>query len=307
MIPSQSTKVTYIGDGVTRVFPFNFHYISGSDVKVAIYEIATDTTTILTSDYYVDTVGNTVIYPGYVTGQAPALADQPAVLTSDYKLVIFRETPLTQEVDLGDKYPLNTLETMDDKAILIIQEIVEKLNRCVMASIGSSTSAQELIEQIHEDRLAVSADKATTGQYKNDAAASLAATLTAASNYINQATALLSDTLSSEQTALSYMGQTQSYMQVAQNNANAAQNAANMVQGYAQSAGDNAAQAALSAGGSQHWAQLAYEYTDQLRHALGNMFEYDANADIQLVEDPLVGTDPSWEIDSNNDVMPVAV
>ena len=92
----------------------------------------------------------------------------------------------------------------------------------------------------------------------------------------------------------------------AASNAQVAINANTAAQAAASSASDSASQAAASAGGSQHWADLAYNYTDQLRHALGNMFEYDANADIQLVEDPLTGTDPSWELDSNNDVMPVA-
>lgn len=77
-------------------------------------------------------------------------------------------------------------------------------------------------------------------------------------------------------------------------------------QNASQSASDALDLANTAAGGSEHWAELAYLYTDALRHALGNMFEYDANADIQLVEDPLTGTDPSWELDSNNDLQPVA-
>lgn len=189
MIPSQSTKVTYRGDGITTVFPFNFHYISGSDVKVAIYEIATDISTPLDRDYYVDTIGNTVTYPGYPPGQTINPEEQPPVLTSDYKLVIYRETPITQEVDLGDKYPLSTLEQMDDKAILIAQELAEVLERCVKLDVTSDITSQQLLERIFEQsRAAVSAAAeavaaaANALNYKNAAAASASNAETAANN-----------------------------------------------------------------------------------------------------------------------------
>lgn len=295
MIPSQSTKIIYLGDGTTTSFPFNFKYSAGDDVKVAIYEVATDTTTVLERDYFVDTNANIVKYPGYPPGEEPALSDQPEPLPSGYKLVIYRETPITQEVDLGTKYPLSTLEKMDDKAILICQELAEQLSRCIMARIGSTTTAEELIEQIHNDRLATQQDMLTTKGYKEDVAADLALSISARDTTISYAG-----------DAEGYKDQSQHYMTVAQNNANAAQNAANMAQGYAQSASDSANQAANASEGSEHWAHLAYEYVEPLRHALGNMFEYDANGDIQIVEDPLTGTDPSWELDSNNDLQPVA-
>lgn len=293
MIPSQSTKIIYLGDGTTTSFPFNFKYSDGDDVKVAIYEVATDTTTVLERDYFVDTNANIVKYPGYPPGQEPALSDQPEPLPEGFKLVIYRETPITQEVDLGTKYPLSTLEKMDDKAILICQELAEKLSRCIMARIGSTTTAEELIEQIHNDRIATQQDMLTTKGYKEDVAADLAVSISARDTAISYAG-----------DAEGYKDQAHQYMTVAQNNANAAQNAANMAQGYAQSSSDSANQAANASEGSEHWAHLAFEYVEPLRHALGNMFEYDANGDIQLVEDPLTGTDPSWEVDENGDIMP---
>ena len=148
MIPSQSTKVTYRGDGKTTVFPFTFPYISGNDVKVAIYKIATDETILVKKDYFVDTVGNTVTYPGYPPGQAINPEEQPPILTNAYKLVIYRETPVTQEVDLGEKYPLETLERMDDKGTLIDQEIIEILERRVKLDVGSELTSKELLDKI---------------------------------------------------------------------------------------------------------------------------------------------------------------
>ncbi|WP_276840039.1 hypothetical protein [Anaerovibrio lipolyticus] len=151
MIPSQSTKIIYLGDGTTTSFPFNFKYSAGDDVKVAIYEVATDTTTVLERDYFVDTNANIVKYPGYPPGEEPALSDQPEPLPSGYKLVIYRETPITQEVDLGRKYPLSTLEKMVDKAILISQELAEKLGRAFIVEKGSDLTPRELVDELKEN------------------------------------------------------------------------------------------------------------------------------------------------------------
>ena len=169
MIPSQSTKIIYLGDGTTTSFPFNFKYSAGDDVKVAIYEVATDTTTVLERDYFVDTNANMVKYPGYPPGQEPALSDQPEPLPSGYKLVIYRETPITQEVDLGSKYPLSTLEKMVDKAILISQELAEKLGRAFIVEKGSDLTPRELVDELKENTAQAIASASAAAISENNA------------------------------------------------------------------------------------------------------------------------------------------
>ncbi|MBO6244815.1 MAG: hypothetical protein J6N55_00860 [Anaerovibrio sp.] len=169
MIPSQSTKIIYLGDGTTTSFPFNFKYSAGDDVKVAIYEVATDTTTVLERDYFVDTNANIVKYPGYPPGEEPALSDQPEPLPSGYKLVIYRETPITQEVDLGSKYPLNTLEKMDDKAILICQELAEKMTRTLVVEQGSELTPRQLVEELRENTALAVASASAASISENNA------------------------------------------------------------------------------------------------------------------------------------------
>lgn len=169
MIPSQSTKIIYLGDGTTTSFPFNFKYSDGDDVKVAIYEIATDTTTVLERDYFVDTNANIVKYPGYPPGEEPALSDQPEPLPSGYKLVIYRETPITQEVDLGSKYPLSTLEKMVDKAILISQELAEKLGRAFIVEKGSDLTPRELADELKENTAQAIASASSAAISENNA------------------------------------------------------------------------------------------------------------------------------------------
>lgn len=172
MIPYAETKAVYLGDGETTVFPFSFKYAAAKDVKVALYDIANDSTTVLTKDYYVDTVANAVKYPGYPPGQETPKNEQPSVLTEGWKIVVYRETPVSQEIDLGDKYPLGLLEKMHDKPIMILQEILEMLNRCVMASIGSATTAEEMIEAIHNDRLSANMSASHAENMRNEAAKS---------------------------------------------------------------------------------------------------------------------------------------
>ncbi|WP_027405469.1 hypothetical protein [Anaerovibrio sp. RM50] len=287
MISNKIVKASYSGNGVTRQWGIPFAYTDASQICVALLE--DDVQTILDSnDFTVNTGSGVVVYP-------KSNDDDP--IAAGVVLVVFRDTDITQLSDLtnqGGAWP-ETIEASLDKLTLIAQEQNEKLGRAVLSDITGGTTAEEMIEQIHEDRLATHQDMLTTKGYKEDVAADLALSISARDTTISYAG-----------DAEGYKDQAHHYMTVAQNNANAAQNAATAAQGYAQSASDSADQAVNASEGSEHWAQLAYEYTDPLRHALGNMFEYDANGDVQLVEDPLTGTDPSWELDTNNDVMPVA-
>ena len=148
MIQHRSTKVIYEGDGVTQRFPFAFPFHDVSDVKVLIYDQASNTERVLARDYFVDAVAKVVLYPGYVPGQEPADGDRPPLLAEGQKLVIYRKTPLTQMVDLGEKYPLPTVERMPDKLTMMVQELKEELDRCVKGSIsGGKPPNVKIIEK----------------------------------------------------------------------------------------------------------------------------------------------------------------
>lgn len=150
MIITTLTKVIYLGNGTTKEFPIPFKYSAAETVKVGIYDPNTDKTVILTQDYYVDKVRNAVFYPGYPPGEAPAESEQPGPLPAGKKLVVYRETPLTQEIDLGTKYPLPVIEGMDDKNTMMTQELAEKMGRALLADIGSDTKPNDLLNDIKE-------------------------------------------------------------------------------------------------------------------------------------------------------------
>lgn len=164
MIETLATKVTYQGDGETVSFPFSFAVDGESSVCVAIYNKDTQITKKILSDFYVDMVAKTVKYPGYAAGQAPPSTEQPAVLSAHETITIYRETEITQLINLGNKYPLPDIERMSDKMTLIAQELKEILDRTITIDIGSDETAGDLKEQIFtaEETASEMASRAST-------------------------------------------------------------------------------------------------------------------------------------------------
>ena len=148
MIEYRKTAVTYQGDGNTSVFPFLFDISSADTIHVAIYDTATEITTEITRDYFVDVSAKVVRYPGYAPGQAPAAAAQPPKLPRGKNITIYRVTPIDQLTDLGNKYPLPYIEMMADKLTAILQEHDEMLGRAVMPKKGSGITPKELMDSI---------------------------------------------------------------------------------------------------------------------------------------------------------------
>ena len=157
MIPSADTKVIYVGDGETTVFPFTFKYAEVGDIKASIYDIDADVTTVLDKDYYIDESLGAVIYPGYPPGEDIPETERPAVLDSSHKIVIYRSTEISQPIDLGDKYPLNILEKMQDRAIMLLQELNEVVERAVKVAAGAEVTPDEIITKIKENAAAAAA------------------------------------------------------------------------------------------------------------------------------------------------------
>ena len=151
MIQDQTTKVIYVGNGQTTHFPFKFKYNDKAHIHVAIYDIDTQVQTELTKDFFVDSEKNEVIYPGYQSGQEPPEAQIPPVLQANQKLVIYRQTPLTQEIDFGSKYPLPFVENGTDKNTMISQEMKEVLERSVKVDMGSEVKPDELLTDIKQN------------------------------------------------------------------------------------------------------------------------------------------------------------
>lgn len=205
MVNQTETKVVYKGDGKTKEFHFAFAYASVDDVKVMLYDSATDVETVLTGDYYVDTEKGVVLYPGYAPGAEPAASEQPAVLPEGKKLVIYRDTPITQETDLGDKYPLPILEKMDDKLTMIAQEQTEVLSRAVKVTKSSETTPEEIMQKLYDSSNTAVASASAAAASEANAAKSEEAAAASASE-ASEGAALASSTLEELNLAGRYLG-----------------------------------------------------------------------------------------------------
>ena len=170
MIGDITPSVTYRGDGVTTAFPFPFDISSADTIRVAIYDMATEITTEITRDYFVDVSAKVVHYPGYAPGQTPAAAAQPPKLANGKTITIYRKTPINQLTDLGAKYPLPTIEAMVDKVTAIVQEHDEALGRVVMVQHGSTIHPADLIAKIFQTGVDVSAQLLAAQQSASAAA-----------------------------------------------------------------------------------------------------------------------------------------
>ena len=122
MVITTVNRVEYNGDGINKAWPYTFRIIDATDIKL-ILEQPDGTQSDITSDYYVDTVNETVYYPGYAPGAEPPLAEQPPVVAEGHKLIVYRSLPVTQEKNLGEVWPFYVIELALDKLTMLIQDV----------------------------------------------------------------------------------------------------------------------------------------------------------------------------------------
>ncbi|MDL2267184.1 hypothetical protein LJC46_04255 [Desulfovibrio sp. OttesenSCG-928-G15] len=162
-VESLKTKVIYKGNGSTNVWPFPYQY-SKTDTIFLVLTDAKGKDSIVTSNYRIDVnaSGNTsVVYP--VTG---------AAIASGTKLTVFRNTPLTQIVDLiyGGAFNPEMLESSGfDRIVMMVQEIQEQIDRAVKVSI-SDENPPTTAEDFYEDMQGF-ADAAAESAARSEAAA----------------------------------------------------------------------------------------------------------------------------------------
>jgi len=287
MVNQTETKVVYKGDGKTTEFPFSFAYADAADVHVLVYDVATEKETVLAGDYYVDTEKGAVLYPGYAPGTEPAASEQPAVLTSGEKLVIYRETPVTQETDLGEKYPLPLLEKMDDKLTMIVQEQAEMLGRAVTVPKSSDVLPEALMEELKEGKQQAVASAAAAAASASEAAERATEAATSAKE-ASEGAELASSTLAELTLSAKYLGTRA-----------VAYNAATTYQ---------AADVVMLADGSA-WRCIKMSTGEDPRTSgkwvpvtttTADTFEYDDNGDLMVRASPQVSS--FWGLDENEDI-----
>jgi len=132
-ITNTTNKIREAGNGVKVTFSFPFKIFNASDLEVYKVTNADDTETLqtITTDYTVSinptTEGGTVTYVSAPLGTEDSL--------------IVRSIPQTQTSDLPveNNMPEETIENALDKAVMMIQELQEEINRSFKVSVGNTS------------------------------------------------------------------------------------------------------------------------------------------------------------------------
>lgn len=147
MITTEKSRAVYQGDGQTKQFAIPFTFFTNAagvfDKKNQISVFVAEKDGVENrldedKDYQVD--GANVLLP--------------EALQADRMLIILRDVPLTQELDLRDGREINAeiLEKQLDKITMALQEMQEKLSRAVIAGVDieEDLTATELMAQIRQ-------------------------------------------------------------------------------------------------------------------------------------------------------------
>lgn len=133
-VSTTSTKVSYSGNGATTAFAFTFLIFDETDIRVIEKTVATGVEVVktLTTDY-------TVSSPPYTGGGTVTMLTAPA---SGVELIIKSDIPETQPLDLADNdsLPAEEAEEAYDRAVRLIQQLLEQLGRSLQLPEGDTSS-----------------------------------------------------------------------------------------------------------------------------------------------------------------------
>lgn len=306
MIGDITPSVTYRGDGSTTVFPFSFAVSGADNIRVAIYDMATEGTTEITRNYFVDVSAKVVHYPGYAPGQAPAAHVQPPKLPNGKTITIYRKTPINQLTNLGAKYPLPSIEAMSDKATAILQEHEEILSRTVRVAAGDPRTPEHRLTDLQNyvsEAKSSAGSAAQSAQQANDAknaAASSAAAAAGSANAAQQHATTAEDRrvrAAASETNVRRMEENVANMQ---RHVDGARTETGRME---QSARESARNAKQSEEYAERYAAGAWRAASEIEGSLGGgMFEYDEDGDVMPKEHPTSSL--LYELDEDGDIMP---
>lgn len=157
MLAHVENRITYNGNGNATEFAYQFKILDRTDIKVLLTD-ADGKEKLLTKDYYVDVEKNVVIYPGYAPGAEIPESERPPVLPAGWRLVLYREVPITQLVRLPEIWPFNVIEAMADKLTIICQQLKDKLSRALTINESSASNIDTTVPWVPGKTFRVSDD-----------------------------------------------------------------------------------------------------------------------------------------------------
>jgi hypothetical protein len=139
-ISSTTNRWAYAGNGVTVLFAYTNKIFAKSDLLVYRETIADGALTLLTLNTHYDVTGVGVAGGGNVDLTALGAP------SGDYRVIIVRQVPLTQETDLEDDgpFPADTTEQALDKLTVLAQQIDDTIGRSLRQPDNDTTAIARL-------------------------------------------------------------------------------------------------------------------------------------------------------------------
>jgi hypothetical protein len=135
-VSSQTSKVSYSGNGSTVAFTVTFYFLADSDIKVLVRSAnGTEVVKTLNTDYTITGAGDPA--GGTVTFTTAPISGETVVLA--------RSVPLTQVTDYtpNDPFPAETHERALDKLTQVTQQINEAVDRSIKLSLSNTMTSTE--------------------------------------------------------------------------------------------------------------------------------------------------------------------
>ena len=261
MISSSENRVSYDGDGLAKEFAYQFKILEKSDIKVMLVK-PDGSTQILSKDYYVDATKGVVIYPGYAPGAEIPESERPPVLPAGWRLVLYREVPITQLSKLLEQWPFNIIEDGLDKLTIICQQLKDGLMRSLHIDESHASDVDVTVPwqagksfRINDDgkSIVLTEDPARVLPLAQNALEAAQAQAQAAARYARNADSCMQAAILAQQTAEQYK---ENAAELARAAATSEQNADK----YQQAANDYKKAAAESEKAAQNYMSAAGQY-----------------------------------------------
>ena len=193
-VASDSNKCLYVGNGVTRVWPYSFLLYNAAHLEVWVKRGEADSVR-LERGYVLNELERTVTYPVDGTGEAP--------LSDKDRIILMRVVPVLQLLDLVNQgnFFSEDIEQNFDLLVMMIQQVSEALSRAVVGPVDQTDSGvayQTLLEAVEEakrirDETMVARDTALTAveEFDRHAAEALEAAVHELDSIISEANARL--------------------------------------------------------------------------------------------------------------------
>ncbi len=138
-VSSQTSRVSYAGNGSTTAFAVSFYFLADAHLRVSKRTAdGTETTLALTTNYTVSGAGNP-------SGGSITLTSGTAAPASGETITVSRNVPLTQETDYqaNDDFPAESHERALDKLTMEVQQLNEALGRSLKLSVTNTMNSTE--------------------------------------------------------------------------------------------------------------------------------------------------------------------